>query len=74
MSCLFSTLKDKREKPYSLIIGVKEMEKVLYKKFGIVGKRTKTEIGREIDHLKEIDKITTDRVRAGYSIKKNKTK
>jgi len=50
------------------------MEKVLYKKFGIVGKRTKTEIGREIDHLKEIDKIITDRVRASYSIKKKKNK
>jgi len=48
------------------------MEKVLYKKFGIVGQRTNIQIDKEIQYLKELDKITSDKVRASYSIKKNK--
>ena len=38
-------------------------------KFGVVGKRTMKEIQKEINHLKELDKLTSDKVRATYSIK-----
>ena len=39
-------------------------------KFGEVGKRTCTQIQEEINHLREIDKQISNRVRASYSLKK----
>jgi len=44
------------------------MEKVLAKKFGIVGKRTNKEIQKEIDYLFQLDKNISNRVRASYLI------
>jgi|TARA_R110000824_G_scaffold206477_2_gene391550 hypothetical protein len=37
-------------------------------KFGVIGKRTMKEIQKEISYLKEFDKLTSDKVRATYSI------
>ena len=50
------------------------MEKVLYEKFGLVGKRTTLQIDKEIQHLKEIDRLTSDKVRATSSLSKKKEK
>ena len=44
------------------------MKKVLYNKFGIVGKRTNQEIQKEIDYLFQLDKDISNKVRASYSI------
>lgn len=44
------------------------MEKLIDKKFGIVGKRTNKEIQKEIDYLFQLDKNISNRVRASYSI------
>jgi|TARA_R110001592_G_scaffold1114_2_gene6590 hypothetical protein len=44
------------------------MKKVLYNKFGIVGKRTNKEIQKEIDYLFQLDKDISNKVRASYSI------
>ena len=47
------------------------MKKVLYNKFGIVGKRTNKEIQKEIDYLFQLDKDISNKVRASYSIPQN---
>jgi hypothetical protein len=41
--------------------------------FGEVGKRTLTQIQKEVEHLKEKDKQLSNRVRATYSITTKKS-
>tara|TARA_R110000824_G_scaffold68953_3_gene177769 strand:+ start:1119 stop:1319 length:201 start_codon:yes stop_codon:yes gene_type:complete len=43
---------------------------IMESRFGEVGKRTCTKIQEEINHLREIDKQISNRVRASYSLKK----
>ena len=38
-------------------------------RFGEIGKRTLLEIQEEINYLRELDKLITNRVRASYTIK-----
>jgi hypothetical protein len=49
----------------------KPVKKIEYS-FGEIGNRSKLEIQEEIAYLRKLDKEITDRVRATYSVKKEK--
>jgi hypothetical protein len=48
------------------------LEHLKSNKFGVVGQRTNLQIDKEIEYLKELDKITSNKVRASYSLSKIK--